>query len=364
MGEHVRLCGSATEVGRRLGEVQKDLIRAELDRWWSEDKVSAKRTARLRTILEDAAPWWLEENAALAEAAGVDGDRILNLVAAAYSPPAYYNPGACTSAIAMGDVTATGRPIVFKIRDEKPKPQYAAIRRIDGTKKVLYGVNVLNMGAAYAMNDAGLAIANNTGSPITDADDAPGLDDCMLTRLLAETCADCTEALARVQELCGAGFLRGAGYRKGAILILADAAGQGLLIEIARREFASRWLDGGYVVAANHFQLPESRAFEDASRLEEDPCVSSRVRHARLDQLIRERLQQGALRPADFEAFAADAANPPYSLCNPTDAFPWRTVGAFVFSLTQPPGVRFALGPPSSAAFADFDAAQDVSPQT
>jgi len=362
MNETVSLRGAARVVGHRLGTVQADLIRHELDRQWTPEKVDVTRTRDLRAILDEIAPWWLEECDGLAEAAGVEVDKILDLGAASYRRPAYFEPGNCTSAIAMGDVTETGYPMLLKIRDEIPNPQYAAIRHIEGTRKTLFSVNVLNLGIAHALNADGLAIGNNTGSPMTDHNDAPGLNDCMLTRLLAETCCTCREAVERVQELRDKGYVRGASWQKGTILLMVDRLGEAVVVEIARRECTVQWLEKGFIAVANHFVNPESKRFEDASRMAEDPCHSSRIRHARLDTLIRDTLKERKLRSVDLERFAADTHGLPYALCNATDAFPWKTISASVFSLEPQLGARLVLKPPSEARFQSLDIREENFP--
>ena len=358
----VRLQGSPSDVGRQIGQAQKDHIVSELKRLWKAETALRGPAEELRAILEKEAPAWVAETQAMAQTAGVDPWAMFELASSPYNKPAYVSTGECTSALAMGDVTSTGRPIVFKIRDERPKPQYAAIRHVQGSQRVLYGSNVLNLGVAYALNDAGFAIANNTGSPITDAHDATGLDDCLLTRLLAEQCVTCEDAIARVADLCGRGVVRGAGWRKGSILLMADATGAGAIVEIARREWSVLRMKKGFAPVANHFIASESRRFENAARLEEPPCRSSHVRRDRLDALMREALARGPLAPADFERFAADRANHPFSMCNPTDVFPWRTLGAFVFVLGDEPAARFCLGPASHAPFQSLDISDGLTP--
>ncbi|HRU05902.1 MAG TPA: C45 family autoproteolytic acyltransferase/hydrolase [Candidatus Brocadiia bacterium] len=358
----VCLQGAPRIVGRLIGQAQKDSIASELKRLWKAETALRGPAEALRALLEKEAPAWVAETQAMAEAAGVDPWAMFELASAPYTKPAYVSTGECTSALAMGDVTSTGRPIVFKIRDERPKPQYVAIRHVDGSRRVLYGSNVLNLGVAYALNDAGFAIANNTGSPITDPEDAPGFDDCLLTRLLAEQCATCEDAIARVAVLCRRGAVRGAGWRKGSILLMADATGQGAVVEIARREWSVLRMKKGFAAVANHFIAPESRRFENAARLEEPPCRSSFVRRSRLEALMREALARGPLPPADFERFAADRANHPFSLCNPTGVFPWRTLGAFVFVLGDKPAARFCVGPASHAPFQSLAISDGLTP--
>ncbi|MBU0754847.1 MAG: hypothetical protein KJ645_06875, partial [Planctomycetes bacterium] len=89
----------------------------------------------------------------------------------------------------------------------------------------------------------------------------------------------------------------------------------------------------------------------------------SRLRYERGMELLEPR---AVITPADLEEFAKDETHVPNSICNGTDAFPWRTVSVFVYELdpdlSSP--VRVAPGLPTKVNFREIPLWKEDTPES
>ncbi len=320
----IELEGTAEEVGGKLGKVLgKFLTRKD------NISIQRERLKKFTAIIEEIAPWWLEEASAIARVSGVKLEKLLMRNCLPLKPNKYY-PGNCTSFLIMTDRSKKNCPFLLKIRDEKPSHQIAGIKEIRGTYRYIFGTNVGNLGIAHFLNEKGLAGANNTGSPISSGANDLGLNDCHVLRLVAEKAKDCQETLKIIQEIVEKGYCGSGGFQRGMIFLFADIGGEGLLIENSSQNITYRFVSKGVHLRTNHFLLPEIKSIANRGRNSEISMKSSRIRYKRGKQLLKETKK---LEAKDLFRFSRDTANAPFSLCNGSNSFPWRTLSAFVHEL-------------------------------
>ncbi|MCX6991786.1 MAG: C45 family autoproteolytic acyltransferase/hydrolase [Kiritimatiellaeota bacterium] len=345
MNTFPEITGSARESGRQIGR----LFGAQIAALTRDIVIQPERLKKFRRMLEKTAAWWLEEAEGIAETAGIVPDKLLAANCLPQKPNKYYL-GGCTSFLVMPDRSQTGIPLLLKIRDEAPLPQVVGTKHIDGTFRYIFGTNLNNLGIAHFLNERGLAGANNTGSPIISGINDLGFNDCHIMRLVAEKAADCREALEVIREIVAAGFCSNAGFERGMIFLFADKTGQGLLVENTSATVVFKFVRRGAFIYTNHFLLPEGRRLINRRRNREVPMKSSRIRYRRSRQLLR--ATGPAINPEDLGRFSQDTENQPYSLCNGSDIFPWRTISAFIHELDAlKPRCRVCNGLPTETPY-------------
>ncbi|HWL51644.1 MAG TPA: C45 family autoproteolytic acyltransferase/hydrolase [Chthoniobacteraceae bacterium] len=328
--------GTAAEVGaaqqrawRAAWEPFHARLHAEGNR-----RIDAARVRQLVALLETWAPDWLIEAEAFAgeHLEGYLDDQCRRL----QPDPHTLAEANCSTLLALGRATADGAPLLLKIRDEAPHPQIRFRRKVGATRAVLTGTNLGNLGIAQMANDAGLVGANNTGGPLKECSGEVGLNDCLVLRLIAETCATCAEAVRLLERLAAARALGNGGYARGMIFLLADATGRGVIAECSRTEVAVREVTDGVCGRTNHFLLPEMGALGDPARNREIAVQSSLERYDRLMKLARE---LPTLSPERLMEISRDTAGT-YPLCQSASTLPWRTVSSWVHRVRpvpQPP---------------------------
>jgi hypothetical protein len=348
----VRLTGKPEEVGGILGEILGSFVRSRVDGFrregQSKGRKSREELAACLKLLEDETPHWIEESRALAQNAGVD---FMDLLEVNFAAPLTTQPS-CTSVIVLGDRSERGHPLLLKIRDERPQHQAMGYRRLDGTAGMLFGMDACNMGVGQGCNEFGLAVANNSGGLVPESAFPPGLNDCHVTRILLERARNVDEALDVFAALLESGKVGLVDGVRGMIFLLADRLGKGLVIETTRDKYEILKMKTGVAVWSNHWLLKGSERFTRPIDPDHPLARSSLARLERGRELLdgKEKIST-----RDLEAFSRDEANPPYSICNGSDTFPWRTVSAFSYELDPALRipVRVAPGLPSRVAFRD-----------
>lgn len=319
----LKLIGKAKEVGKKLGEVIKNI-----DFHFLKDiSIQKERIKEFTKIISNIAPWWMEEVDGFAEKVDIAKEKILMFNCLPHKPGKYYL-GSCSSFLVMSDRSKTNSPILLKIRDERPFHQIAGIKKIEGTYKYIFGTNVGNIGIAHFLNEKGLAGANNTGSPVISGIKDFGLNDCLIMRLIAEKAENCENALEIMKMLIGKGYVGSAGYRKGMIFLFVDPK-RGLIIENTSEKLCYKFVEKGVFVYTNHFLFEEMKDEIDRKRTSEIPSKSSNIRWLRGKELIEE-MGNRKIGIEDLKRFSRDTKNFPYSLCNSSNTFPWRTLSAFI----------------------------------
>jgi hypothetical protein len=359
----VDLTGAPEEIGLKLGEILASFIRGRIEQYQEGaegDRSGARaKAASLHALIQDEAPHWIEEYRGVAQAAGVRFEDLLEVNCAA---PLTSRPS-CTSVLALGSRTERGLPLLLKIRDERPQHQAMGYRRIEGTHGMLFGIDACNLGVGQGCNEKGLAVANNSGGLVPESPEPMGFNDCQMTRLLLERAANAGEALEVFEDLVHRGKIGLVDGVRGTILLIADAAGKGLIIESSRDTFEFKEMDDGLAVWTNHWLLPGSERFTKPIDPEHPLCKSSVLRLERGLELLKDRSKIIA---RDLEDFSRDEANAPFAICNGSDHFPWRTVSAFVYELDPELRipVRVAPGLPTHAAYRDVPLWRDDTPES
>jgi hypothetical protein len=358
----VRLLGKPEEVGALIGERLAPFIRQRLEAYEEQCRKKGRRGTEegkaLTRLLEEEAPHWLTEYEAVAQAAGVEFPDLLEVNCAA---PLTTRPS-CTSAMALGRRSASGFPLLLKVRDERFQHQAMGYRRIEGVHGMLFGTDACNLGVGQGCNERGLAVANNSGGLVPEPALPLGLSDCHVTRLLLERAGTSEEALQVFRSLMERGKVGLVDGVRGMIFLIADRGGKGLIIEATRDKLEYLEMEEGLAVWSNHWLLPGSERFTKPTEPDHLLFKSSILRYERGLELLE---GKEIVATDDLEAFSRDEANAPHSICNGSDAFPWRTVSAFLYELD--PGlerpVRVAPGLPTKVEFRDVPLWEEDTPE-
>lgn len=326
----VKLVGKAEKIGEKTGRILNEIVKNRFNKC----QIDYNRIRKFTKIIEDIAPWWLEEVEGFSKKTGVKKDEILMANCLPLQPNKYYL-GGCTSFLVLHDRSKTDYPLLLKIRDEKPLHQIAGIKKIEGTYKYIFGTNIGNIGIAHFLNEKGLAGANNTGSPVISGINDIGLNDCHIIRLVAEKAENCEQALDIIEELIAKRYAGNAGYKKGMIFLFADTK-KGLIVENTAEKFSYKFVEKGIFVYTNHFLLEEMKGEIDKKRGLEIPSKSSQIRWDRGKELVEE-MGNEKIGIEDLKRFSKDTMNFPYSLCNNSNTFPWRTLSAFIHNVNHAP---------------------------
>lgn len=172
------LTGSPATVGAAWGTMNRADIVAHLDEFLqvarhehelSEATLIERSQPQVR-IIEQLAPHWLEELAAIASAAGVEHDLYLACLCGKYRGLLFAEE--CTSFAAVGSATADGRPLFHKNRDNLPRPQgfYRKETIVPG-QSLLPFISVgdtSDTGVMMMVNAAGLAGSADVAYPEPD----------------------------------------------------------------------------------------------------------------------------------------------------------------------------------------------------
>jgi len=137
----------------------------------------------------------------------------------------YVSPGACSAVLVTGKKSSTGEPIIAKNFDYPSfaKDQYLVRRSEPSNFKIALDVGAAPMSGSHeGVNEDGLAIAYNYGHFSGESRARVSITN--LVQEMLERCSTVGEAIA---------YLHRAPRIGGAILMLADAAGDGASVEVA-----------------------------------------------------------------------------------------------------------------------------------
>ncbi|MCC7372005.1 MAG: hypothetical protein IT306_26555 [Chloroflexi bacterium] len=301
-----------------------------------------RRTDLYHRIVDRLAPWWHEDVAAIASAAGVATDAYAAYVAQKYvirttrppsPPPAEHE---CTSFVSVGRASASGASILHKNRDSAARPQGLWIRHDAGCYRYLAGGDSGDHGVIHFLNEKGLAGAMNAGSASSDT--APdGWPTPQILRLIAEKAASCQEALEILREIVGQGwYTNGA---RGSIWFFVDRE-RGMIVENTRHDLDYTWIDDQVVARANDFLLPGTRRWAAPDALTNTRYVSARDGAAALN---------GQVTPFALTSLGRDEATLPRAMCSDS------TLSGFSASVGEGPlGALVCVGNPASGVAVPF----------
>lgn len=278
-------------------------------------RLIAARIRDFTRAVQKVAPHWLVEAAGLARGAGVSADDLLMLNCL---PPGFYPPEGhnCTSFIAIG----RNENQLFKIRDERNHVQGFFTQRLPNGRWMQIGHDLGNLGAPHFFTSGALAGANNTGSKTKLVSDAPLLNDCHILRFLGERATTVRQIPPLMEYLLDRKVANGASAERGAIFLFADPEG-GLLLESQAFDYATRFVDRGILVAANHYLTGKAQSWAS-----QPPNKNTLLRYQRMTELLR--CCHHPPRPAEVFALSRDRKNLPHSLCNDDRVHFWMTISA------------------------------------
>lgn len=317
MGEPVFLVGTPSEVGRVQGELQRAPLQERVNRVLRRADSSGQlallheRAERFGEVVQNAAPHWLDESRALCTAANIEVPHLLALnclprdfwgrdyvpaphlnvqsgeVISAFDAQGYepLMGGDCTTFFALGPATLGGETLLHKNRDERDELQWLGTKQIENREcrienaekkasansqfsiphssfnRWVGGADIGHLGIAHLHAEDYWVGANNTGSPVPDAEYQDcALNDGHVLRYLAEHCSGLSELLPALDDLLKRGLLGGGGPNFGMIFLFADAQ-RGLIVECTAHRISHQWFEGdAMAVRTNHFLLPETQA--------------------------------------------------------------------------------------------------------
>ncbi len=344
---YIEVTGTHREVGRQIGEAERELVLRELD-YYEVQFVAlagfsfAEAVERARPNLrpaEEAVPQIVDQLRGLAEGAGVPFEQIFAancIEELTCLPERTGGPEHCTSFA----FTAGGRTVAGHNEDWYPGDiECLTVRQVtlpDGT-------SYLSVGPAGNLPITGVTACGLCGSANTlySWDMGSGVpNNLLLASLFA--CRSLEEVRARIAAVPRA---RGSNH------LWADAAGGILDIETTATRMA--WLDGGACFAhTNHYVTPEL-APQDATTSE-----GSYKRRARADELLAAGLEAGEDPVRLGQTLLRDHANAPLSICSHwDDDDPDQDQSVTTASMVWEPAerrVHVAVGQPCDHPFATY----------
>jgi predicted choloylglycine hydrolase len=297
----VESTGSIRDHGRALGESirpRRDELEAAAWRTISEEYALSREFAlaeaeRLTQALREHAPEAHEELRGVAEGAGwpIETASVYNHwnYIVQQSSLGKYVPGTrgtpvaeeCTARLALGEITATGQPIMAKNKDYAylwgaDKHCVHTARSAEGYSFLSYGIQGW-VGCDNGVNETGLCIVLTwVGTP----DRGIGVQSHILTKLVLRRCATTAEALEYLGGIPRTGMCN---------WVMVDAEGDAALFENAHSRHGIRRAEEGMLVCANHFTTAAMRPHNPP--LEEafwHRYISTRTRHNRAVTLLSE----------------------------------------------------------------------------
>ena len=167
--ELVCLEGSPIAVGRAFGQANASDIRAEVEAFLCSGppRDAILRAAdHYRSLVEQYAPHWLDEAAALAQAAGVRPEEYVAYQGAKYRG---VNRADCFTYFSAARHNAGRGTLFHKNRDNVHRPQAAYVKGLEVSGRSIFRYaatgDTSDMGTMMGLNERGLAAAADVGAP-------------------------------------------------------------------------------------------------------------------------------------------------------------------------------------------------------
>jgi len=253
----VELSGTPTEVGEQWGTINRQAVRDAVERYLAKakkEKLSEatllERAGRFWEIARRIAPHWIEETRAIARAADVDPDLYLSFVANSSRGIGFHE---CTSYAVAGKFAQAGGIFFHKNRDNVDRAQaaYVLASSVKGVNKYIGVSDASTIGCSAMVNDKGLAGSGDYPAHLTRKGDPHallpepaepqfrGMMSGSILRHIAETAADCSQALEIIEEFAERGDYAG-GNVNGTHWLFVDRKGTILEVSSNVRHVASR----------------------------------------------------------------------------------------------------------------------------
>ncbi|MBR2373075.1 MAG: hypothetical protein IKA87_02475 [Lentisphaeria bacterium] len=233
------------------------------------EKIDAKRTllsaekqlfsiTEMEKHLKNFAPDWLDELRMLDEVLDLPERSMLeylgyiNLVNEKFD---------CTSWIVMPELTANGKVIMHKNRDNSENDHAPLFFRTPGKFAWTGSCGRMLPYPRMGINEKGLAVAMNSGEVCKEWN-LSGFSTSMIARLMLEQCSTPDECVALLEEMRKAGaYSHG---NRGSIFLYATSSYAGVTEMCAARSQHIN-LDFGYMIRANAWHLPGMTAMSEAA---------------------------------------------------------------------------------------------------
>ena len=233
----VSLVGDARTVGTRWGTLNAADTRRHTDAMvatWRKrglsDKQMVAKSEPFRRFDAKFAPHWLDEAAAIAQAAGTRPEFYTAFLAGKYRDLFFVDE--CTSFLAVGDATADGATLFHKNRDNVAREQSAYYKRIAHASNPA-GFHTTgdtsDTGLMMMVNDHGLAGSADVGGLPEDRPKGDGVMNPYILRVIAEQAERCEDALEIIQQCIREGWYAG-GRKAGTNWLFADRHGTGMRV--------------------------------------------------------------------------------------------------------------------------------------
>ncbi len=263
----VRLAGTPEQIGAAFGEMNRQIIAADMDATYLTPAAKAgisratliERSAPYVRFAEKYAPHWLVETRAIARAAGVDEDLYVAFIdgqarnrflhAAARPPLPCDGMVECTSYAVSRDHAQGGAILFHKTRDAVDRPQIAPIveSSLEGIHKFIAVTDGSRIRCSMMINDQGLAGACDSATTCRNplaglkvpfaAPKYRGIMAGTILRYIAERASTCAEALAIVEDFVAKGYYASGDH--GSHWLFVDR--EGVILEVCNNASQVRW---------------------------------------------------------------------------------------------------------------------------
>jgi len=216
----VQLAGTPAEIGGMWGRINREPIRHDMEAFFLKpardvslsEGALIEQSKRFIEIVEQIAPHWLEESAAIAVAAGVDPRLYVAFVAGIYR--SLFLHAECTSYAVQSAITRDHAIFFHKNRDNVDKSQCAFVMnsRVPGVHRFIANSDASAIACMMMVNEKGLAGSADYPGGLMPEKAPPryrGITNPLLLRHIAERAEDCAAALAIIREFVDCGHYAG-----------------------------------------------------------------------------------------------------------------------------------------------------------
>lgn len=341
--DEIEIKGSYFETGYTLGKLHRDILKKFEGKIVKGSKFGFEEIKEYEKAFHSFPSLW-EEMEGYCKGANLTVETLLSLRNSDIVLP----EGSCTSLYINSDFTEEAVPVAMKIRDEKPLPQYIAKKENINKTPYFFSGSISSIGIAFFAKENGFIGINNTGSPLKQefVNSHGFLDDCDITRIIAEVCEEPYEAVEVIRKLQKDRIIGYTGKKRGMIFLFAKED-NAILVEINSFMLNLKRIEGKIGVT-NDFLIDNSK--EWIRDIKSQGAESSKMRKKRVDEIIK-----GKLNKTDLFDITRDKKNYPYSICRDTSLMPIRTISSFIVYFYPSPLVWVCCGHPYVSPYFPFE---------
>ncbi|MCS7179987.1 MAG: C45 family autoproteolytic acyltransferase/hydrolase, partial [bacterium] len=338
----IEIKGSYFETGFLLGKCHKKILK-NIEEGVKEIKVDLEKIKKYESCLNKV-PEIREEIEGYCEGGEIKFENFLKLKFIDYIFPKL----SCTSIYLSSEFVEDKIPVVMKIRDKLPMPQYIC-KKLNGNRiPYFFSGSISEIGFAFFVKENGLTGINNTGSYMKENFvNEIGFDDCDIMRIIAEYCDDLENIIEIIKKFQKDKMVGCAGKRRGMIFLFAKNE-EAILVET--NSFNINWKKvKGKLGFTNDFLMKDSQDWIE--KLDTEGVKSSLNRKKRIDEILDE---NDLFNIKKLIRISRDKKYYPYSICRDTKLMPIRTISAYFVYLFPQPIVWITCGSPYVSPFFPF----------